>query len=59
MAQGKVVFDGSPDKLTRQAVQSIYGDAGDADVEENLTSTLGAYPPIPAAAKLPEMADAL
>ena len=58
MAQGKVVFDGSPDQLTRQAVQSIYGDAGDADVEENLTSTLGAYPPIPAAARKPELAGA-
>ncbi|MDB5528138.1 MAG: phnC [Devosia sp.] len=58
MAQGKVVFDGSPDTLTRQAVQSIYGDAGDADVEESLTSTLGAHLPIPAAAKQPQLADA-
>jgi len=58
MAQGRVVFDGPPDKLTRQAVQSIYGDAGDADVDENLTSTLGAYPPIPAASRQAELADA-
>jgi phosphonate transport system ATP-binding protein len=59
MAQGRVVFDGSPEQLTRQAVQSIYGDAGDADVDENLTSTLGALPPSPAATKQRELAVAI
>jgi len=58
MAQGRVVFDGTPDTLTRQAVQAIYGEAGDADVEENLTSTLGAMAAIPAAPRKPELADA-
>ncbi len=58
MAQGRIVFDGPPDLLTRQAVQSIYGDAGDEDVEENLTSTLAAFTPIPAVAKQPELAGA-
>jgi phosphonate transport system ATP-binding protein len=58
MAQGTVVFDGTPDKLTRQAVQAIYGDAGDADVDENLTSTLGAMAPIPAAPRTRALADA-
>lgn len=58
MAQGKVVFDGTPDRLTRQAVQAIYGDAGDSDVDENLTSTLGAIAPIPAAPRTPALADA-
>jgi phosphonate transport system ATP-binding protein len=56
MAQGRVVFDGSPEQLTRQAVQSIYGDA---DVDENLTSTLGALPPSPAATKQRELAVAI
>jgi phosphonate transport system ATP-binding protein len=59
MAQGRVVFDGSPEQLTRQAVQCIYGDAGDVDVDENLTSTLGALPPSPAATKQRELAVAI
>jgi phosphonate transport system ATP-binding protein len=57
MAQGRVVFDGTPDKLTRQAIQSIYGDAGD-EVDESLTSTLAAIMPAPAAARQPQLADA-
>jgi phosphonate transport system ATP-binding protein len=57
MAQGRVVFDGTPDKLTRQAIQSIYGDAGD-EVDESLTSTLAAIMPAPAAARQSQLADA-
>lgn len=58
MARGKVVFDGTPEQLTRQVVQSVYGDADDVDVEENLTSTLGAITPIPAPARQAELANA-
>lgn len=40
MAGGKVVFDGSPDELTTEAVRMIYGVSGDgAEISENMTST--------------------
>ncbi|OEO32396.1 phosphonate ABC transporter ATP-binding protein [Devosia insulae DS-56] len=43
MAHGRVVFDGTPETLTRSAIQAIYGDEHDDDaVDENLTSTMGA-----------------
>ncbi|CAN7337097.1 phosphonate ABC transporter ATP-binding protein [Rhizobium sp. LjRoot254] len=37
MAAGKVVFDGGPDELTRDAVSAIYGSEGALD--ESMTST--------------------
>ena len=40
MAGGKVVFDGSPDKLTTDAVRMIYGASGDGtEISESITST--------------------
>lgn len=54
MAQGRVVFDGTPDQLTRQAIRGIYGDADD-DIDETLTSTLAAIMP---AARQTQLADA-
>jgi len=38
MAAGKVVFDGTPDQLTRDAVSAIYG-AADGTLDESMTST--------------------
>jgi phosphonate transport system ATP-binding protein len=38
MAAGKVVFDGTPDQLTRDAVSAIYG-AADGALDESMTST--------------------
>ena len=38
MAAGKVVFDGTPGELTRDAVSAIYG-AGDGTLDESMTST--------------------
>jgi phosphonate transport system ATP-binding protein len=37
MAAGKVVFDGGPDELTRDAVSAIYG--SDGALDESMTST--------------------
>ncbi|UVC11248.1 phosphonate ABC transporter ATP-binding protein [Rhizobium sp. TH2] len=48
MAAGKVVFDGGPDELTRDAVSAIYGSEGALD--ESMTST---SINIPAAAIVP------
>ncbi|MBL8584311.1 MAG: phosphonate ABC transporter ATP-binding protein [Rhizobiaceae bacterium] len=40
MAAGKVVFDGPPDALTREAVRTVYGAAGDgSEISESITST--------------------
>ncbi|AKI00079.1 phosphonate ABC transporter, ATP-binding protein [Hoeflea sp. IMCC20628] len=40
MAGGKVVFDGSPDELTTEAVRMIYGASADgAEISEAITST--------------------
>lgn len=40
MAQGRVVFDGTPDKLTADKVQEIYGaDSHGAGIDESMTST--------------------
>ena len=40
MAQGRVVFDGTPDQLTADAVQEIYGsDRHGAGIDETMTST--------------------
>ena len=38
MAHGQVVFDGSPEELTAEAVSAIYG-AGETEIEESMTST--------------------
>jgi phosphonate transport system ATP-binding protein len=37
MAQGRVVFDGTPDELTHDAVNQLYG--ADGAIEERMTST--------------------
>ncbi|MBL0372922.1 phosphonate ABC transporter ATP-binding protein [Rhizobium sp. KVB221] len=39
MAAGRVVFDGSADELTSEAVHRIYGAAGGAELDETITST--------------------
>ncbi|MDO6965764.1 phosphonate ABC transporter ATP-binding protein [Rhizobium alvei] len=38
MAQGRVVFDGTPDQLTSEAVSEIYG-ADQSAIDESMTST--------------------
>jgi phosphonate transport system ATP-binding protein len=45
MAQGRVVFDGTPDQLTGAMIQEIYGDDTETAVDENLTSTMAATSP--------------
>ncbi|MHA7969292.1 phosphonate ABC transporter ATP-binding protein [Rhizobium sp. CAU 1783] len=40
MARGRVVFDGTPDELTAETVQEIYGaDSHGAGIDESMTST--------------------
>jgi phosphonate transport system ATP-binding protein len=40
MAKGKVVFDGPPEQLNREAIRQVYGaDAEGADISEAITST--------------------
>ncbi|EHK58291.1 phosphonate ABC transporter ATP-binding protein [Allomesorhizobium alhagi] len=40
MAGGKVVFDGAPEELTREAVRMVYGaDSDGAEISEAITST--------------------
>jgi phosphonate transport system ATP-binding protein len=40
MAAGKVVFDGAPEELTREAVRMVYGaEAGSEEISESMTST--------------------
>ena len=57
MAQGHVVFDGTPDQLTSSAIQEIYGDDTETAVDETLTSTMAASrPAIPASGRQMEMA---
>jgi len=45
MAHGRVVFDGSPDRLTPAVIQQIYGDGDENAVDEALTSTIAARGP--------------
>jgi phosphonate transport system ATP-binding protein len=46
MAHGRIVFDGTPDTLTPNVIQQIYGDEGDENsVDETLTSTMAARLP--------------
>jgi phosphonate transport system ATP-binding protein len=47
MANGRVVFDGTPAELTGEAVRTIYGT--DGDIEESMTSTSITYRPVEAA----------
>ncbi len=65
MAQGVVVFDGSPAELNDDAVRTIYGtDASGNGIDENLTSTAirtakprrAKAPKIPKSTGLPELA---
>ena len=40
MAAGKVVFDGAPEELTREAVRMVYGAEADGEeISEAMTST--------------------
>lgn len=49
MAGGRVVFDGSPDELTSEAVRAIYGtDAEGNEISEAMTSTSIEVRPVPA-----------
>ena len=45
MAQGRVVFDGTPAQLTSAVIQEIYGDDSETAVDESLTSTMAAANP--------------
>jgi phosphonate transport system ATP-binding protein len=62
MAAGKVVFDGAPEELTREAVRMVYGAEADGDeISEAITSTsagtgIGARPRKPAPALAPAFA---
>ncbi|WP_428698080.1 phosphonate ABC transporter ATP-binding protein [Stappia sp.] len=57
MAGGRVVFDGSPDELTRDAVMAIYGtDAEGNEISEAMTSTSIETRPVPAPAFEPSPA---
>lgn len=49
MAQGRVVFDGTPAQMTSAVIQEIYGDDTDMVVDESLTSTMAPANPAPAA----------
>ena len=54
MAQGRVVFDGTPDQLTADTVQEIYGaDSHGAGIDESMTSTSIRIPSAPAASGAP------
>jgi phosphonate transport system ATP-binding protein len=59
MAHGRVVFDGSPETLTLEAIQAIYGDEQEDDVDESLTSTMGAVRANGAARQQPELVAAM
>ena len=51
MAQGRMVFDGTPDQLTADTVQEIYGaDSHGAGIDESMTSTSIRIPSVAAAA---------
>ena len=50
MSQGRVVFDGTADELTADAVREIYGTDGDGnEISEAITSTSIDVRPVPAA----------
>lgn len=57
MAQGRVVFDGTADELTADAVREIYGTNGDGnEVSESITSTSITARPATAAVGTPSPA---
>ncbi|WP_417770460.1 phosphonate ABC transporter ATP-binding protein [Stappia sp.] len=57
MAGGRVVFDGSPDELTSEAVRAIYGtDAEGNEISEAMTSTSIEMRPVPAPVLAPSPA---
>jgi phosphonate transport system ATP-binding protein len=52
MAHGEVVFDGAPDTLTPEVIQTIYGDGDDEAVDETITTTMTPRPrPVPVLAE--------
>ena len=53
MYQGRVVFDGSAEALTKDAVKMIYGSQADAEISEAITSTSIFESPEPAVDALP------
>ncbi|MBW8299498.1 MAG: phosphonate ABC transporter ATP-binding protein [Hydrogenophaga sp.] len=54
MAQGRVVFDGTPDRLTAETVQEIYGsDSHGAGIDESMTSTSIRIPSVAAVSGAP------
>ncbi|MBW8283511.1 MAG: phosphonate ABC transporter ATP-binding protein [Rhizobium sp.] len=54
MAQGRVVFDGTPEQLTAETVQEIYGaDSHGAGIDESMTSTSIRIPSAASAAGVP------
>jgi phosphonate transport system ATP-binding protein len=59
MAHGRIVFDGSPQTLTRAAIQEIYGEEHEDAVDESLTSTMGARLAAGAARATPELVAAM
>ncbi|WP_249691330.1 phosphonate ABC transporter ATP-binding protein [Stappia sp. WLB 29] len=57
MSQGRVVFDGTADELTADAVREIYGTDGDGnEISEAITSTSIDARPVPAAVTTPSPA---
>ena len=57
MSQGRVVFDGTADELTADAVREIYGTDGDGnEISEAITSTSIDVRPVPAAVTTPSPA---
>lgn len=57
MSQGRVVFDGTADELTADAVREIYGTDGDGnEISEAITSTSIDVRPVPAAVTAPSPA---
>jgi phosphonate transport system ATP-binding protein len=59
MAHGRIVFDGSPQTLSRAAIQEIYGEEHEDAVDESLTSTMGARLAAGAARATPELVAAM
>ncbi len=51
MSGGRVVFDGAPEDLTEPAVRAIYGESGDAGIDERITSTSLSTAAMPALAR--------
>lgn len=57
MSQGRVVFDGTANELTAEAVREIYGTDGEGnEISEAITSTSITARPMPAAVVSPSPA---